>query len=74
MINIFGDKMIIKKAKDYLKEAGTGFVLWTIFLTPYMILVTRVSSGQYISWLVMQAVFVPPIAVLVHRITNRLCK
>ena len=66
--------MIIKCVKNYLKEAGTGFVLWTLFLTPYMVLVTRVSLGQYISWLVMQAVLVPPIAVLVYRITNRLCK
>ena len=66
--------MNLKKVKSYLKEAVLGFVLWTIFLTPYMILVTKVSSDQYIAWLVMQAVLVPPIAVLVYRITNRLCK
>ena len=65
--------MDTKKIKSYLKEAVLGFVLWTIFLSPYMILVTRVSPEQYIAWLVMQAVLVPPIAVLVYRITKRLC-
>ena len=66
--------MNLKKVKSYLKEAVLGFVLWTIFLTPYMILVMKASSEQYIAWIVMQAVIVPPIAVLVYRITNRFCK
>jgi hypothetical protein len=52
-------------------EAALGFVLWTLFLTPYMVFVVRVDSGQYLAWLVMQAVLVPPIAVIVVRATNR---
>ncbi len=66
--------MDIERVKSYIKEAIVGFLLWTLFLTPYMLLVTRVTTEQYILWLYMQAILVPPIAVLVYRITNRLCK
>jgi len=54
-----------------LIEALLGFTLWTAFLTPYMLFVMRVDMGQYVAWLVMQAVLVPPIAIVVIRATNR---
>ena len=57
--------------KKYLLQAVVGFVLWTGFLTPYMLLVTRVTFDQYLFWLLMQAILVPLIAPLVFRVTIR---
>jgi len=57
-----------------LIEAGLGFVLWTGMLSPYMIFVTRVTTEQYASWLFMQAFIVPPVAVIVVKITNKATK
>ena len=56
--------------KTLFIEAILGFVLWTLFLTPYVLLVTSMSLNQYLSWLLMEAILVPPIAVFVVRITN----
>lgn len=58
------------KIKKVILEAIIGFVLWTGILTPYVIFVTQMTLGQYLSWLLMQAVVVPPVAVVVLRITN----
>lgn len=58
------------RVKKILLEALVGFSLWTGILTPYVLLVTQMSLGQYLSWLLMQAVIVPPVAVVVLRITN----
>lgn len=58
------------KIKKVILEAIIGFVLWTGILTPYVIFVTQMTLGQYLSWLLMQAVIVPPVAVVVLRITN----
>ena len=57
-----------------LIEALMGFILWTIFLTPYVLGVTRMSWEQYQSWLLMQAILVPLIAILVVKITNKVTK
>lgn len=59
--------------KDFIKEAIMGFFLWTGFLSPYMIFVTGMTEQQYISWLIMQGFIVPPISVIVFRITNYFC-
>lgn len=56
--------------KKFAIEALCGFVLWTGFLTPYMLLVVGVSADQYVSWLVMQGLLVPPLAIPVVNITN----
>jgi len=55
-------------------EAFCGFVLWTLALTPYMIMVTKVTFEQYISWVIMEAVLVPPIAIIVVNATNWIVK
>lgn len=70
--NQYGNKMI--KIKEILLEAMLGFILWTLFLTPYMIIVVKTTSSQYISWLGMQAILIPIIAPIVFRITNKLKK
>jgi len=60
--------------KKLLLEAIIGFVLWTAILSPYVLLVTQMSFSQYLSWLLMQAIIVPPVAVFVVRVTNYLTK
>ena len=60
--------------KKILLEAVLGFILWTLFLTPYMIFVVRTSLEQYILWLGMQACLIPPLAPLVFKITKYLEK
>jgi|WetSurMetagenome_2_1015567.scaffolds.fasta_scaffold1695575_1 hypothetical protein len=55
--------------KKFLLQAMVGFVLWTAFLTPYMIFITKVSFDQYLFWLLMQAILVPLIAPIVFRVT-----
>lgn len=57
--------------KKYLLQAVVGFALWTGFLTPYMLFVTRVTFEQYLFWLLMQAILVPLIAPIVFRATIR---
>jgi len=57
-------------ARKLVLEAVLGFVLWTSILSPYMLLVIGMTSVQYSAWLLMQAVIVPPVAVVVVRITN----
>lgn len=64
----------MKKIAKFSIEAVCGFVLWTIFLTPYMLFVMRVSGSQYLSWLVMQLIIVPPVAIPVINITNWMVK
>ena len=60
--------------KKFAVEALIGFVLWTLFLTPYMWLVVKTTLEQYINWLVMQAVIVPLIAIVVINATNWITK
>jgi uncharacterized membrane protein YbhN (UPF0104 family) len=55
--------------KKYLLQAVVGFALWTGFLTPYMLLVTRITFDQYLFWLLMQAILVPLIAPIVFKVT-----
>jgi hypothetical protein len=56
--------------KKFLIQAFTGFALWTILLTPYMLLITKVNFEQYLFWLLMQAIIVPIIAPIVFRATS----
>jgi membrane protein DedA with SNARE-associated domain len=58
--------------KKFSLEAICGFSLWTAFLTPYMIFVTQVTFEQYLTWIGMQAILVPPISIVVVGLTNRI--
>lgn len=62
---------VFQRLKKVVFEALIGFVLWTAILTPYVLFVTQMTFNQYLSWLLMQAIIVPPVAVVVLRITNR---
>lgn len=64
-------KISIMKIKEILLEAVIGFIFWTLFLTPYMVIVVKTTTTQYISWLGMQAILVPIIAPVVFWITKK---
>ena len=55
-------------------EALVGFVLWTAILTPYMVFIVRTSWAQYWAWFLMQLIIVPPVAVVVVRVTNAITR
>ena len=69
--NTTNEGQTMKKA---LLEAVLGFVLWTGILTPYVLFVTQMTVNQYLSWLLMQAIIVPPVAIAVLRVTNYVTK
>lgn len=47
--------------RRFLIDAVVSFVYWTATLTPYMIWVVGVTPSQYIAWVGMQAIIVPPL-------------
>jgi hypothetical protein len=47
--------------KRFIRDAIVSFVFWTGTLTPYMILVVRVDIPQYLAWVGMQGILVPPL-------------
>jgi len=61
-----------KKIKKYLMEGIIGCILWTILLTPYVLLVTKMTTFQYISWVIMEIILIIPLAPIVFRITKYL--
>jgi len=61
---------MLNRIKRLLVEALVGSVTWTIFLSPYVIFVTKLTLTQYVSWLGMQFVLVPPISPVVFRLTE----
>lgn len=63
-----------KKIKRFLIEGVIGCILWTILLTPYMLLVTRMTTMQYLSWVLMEVILIIPLAPVVFRITKYLMK
>lgn len=50
------------KVEKFLAKALAGFIFWTVVLTPYMLFVVRVTFEQYVSWIGMQFILVPPLA------------
>ncbi len=67
-------KITKKKLTIVLMQALLGFVLWTIFLSPYVLLITKMTIDQYVTWLIMQLVLATPLSVVVIRITNYFTK
>lgn len=66
----------MKKAfvKQFLKDAVVSFFYWTAVLTPYMIFVVKTTVDQYISWVVMQAILVPPLGAVFSIIVRKIKK
>lgn len=57
-------KITETKIKQFLRDAVVSFFFWTITLTPYMIFVIKVDTSQYMTWIGMQIVLVPPLGAL----------
>lgn len=51
-------------AKKFIRDAIIACVYWTIALTPYMFLVVQVNMAQYIAWVSMQGLVVPPLGAI----------
>ena len=52
------------KIQRILFEAFAGFIFWTAALTPYMIWVVKTTPDQYVKWVLMQLIIIPPLAPL----------
>lgn len=64
-------KLTKETAKKFAVQAICGFTFWTILLTPYIFpLVCKWDFTAYLNWLVMEALLVPPIAIIVANLTN----
>jgi len=63
-----------RKIAEVIISALLGAALWTIALTPYVVLVTRMTIEQYKSWIVMEFILVPPVAPIVFWVTKRVLK
>ena len=66
--------MIKLNIKKLFVEGISGFIGWTILLTPYMILITKLNFEQYLSWILMEIILVPPCSILIIRFTNYMKK
>ena len=51
-------------------EGVIGCILWTILLTPYMLLITKMTTMQYISWFIMEIILIIPLSPIVFRATK----
>ena len=63
-----------EKVLRFLRDALIAFVFWSLTLSPYMFLVVKVNMQQYLAWLGMQAILVPPlgaVSVIVFRWFDR---
>ena len=55
-------------------EGVIGCILWTILLSPYMLLITKMTAIQYILWIVMEIILIIPLAPIVFRLTKYIMK
>lgn len=60
--------------KQFIKDAVAAFVFFTAMLSPYMIFVVKTSLDQYIAWIGMQALLVPPLGAIFSIIARKLKK
>ena len=58
--------------KQFIKDAIISFIYWTLALSPYMIFVVKTSLEQYIAWVGMQAILVPPLGAIFSIIARKL--
>lgn len=62
------------RMKQFLKDAVVSFVFWTVALTPYMLFVVKTSTEQYMAWVGMQAILVPPLGIVYSMIARKIGK
>jgi len=60
--------------KQFVKDALVAFLYWTLTLTPYMIFVVKTDYEQYLKWVGMQALLVPPLGAVFSIIARKLKK
>ena len=65
-------KISMKNVKQFVIDAVTAFVFYTATLTPYMIFIVKTTFDQYIAWLAMQAILVPPLGAIFAIIARRI--
>ena len=53
-----------QKIKQFLRDALIAFIYWTATLSLYMIFIVHVTWPQYIAWVLMQLILVPPLGAL----------
>jgi hypothetical protein len=53
-----------KNVKKFVRDAVISFLFWTGALTPYMWLVVRIDLSQYLAWISMQALIMPPLGAI----------
>jgi len=59
------DKINLKeKIKKFVRDAIVSFVFWTATLTPYMVFIVGTTLSQYVSWISMQLILVPPLGAI----------
>jgi hypothetical protein len=61
-----------KIIKQFIIDAIISFIYWTVVLTPYMVLVVKTNIKQYIAWLSMQALLVPPLGAIFSIIARKI--
>jgi len=57
---------------QFVKDAVISFFYWTIALTPYMIFVVKTTMDQYVAWVGMQAILVPPLGAVFSIIARKI--
>lgn len=60
--------------KQFVKDAVISFLYWTLALTPYMVFIVKTDLQQYIKWVSMQAILVPPLGAVFSIIVRKLKK
>jgi len=58
--------------KQFVIDAATAFIFYTATLTPYMIFIVKTSFEQYLAWLAMQAILVPPLGAIFAIIARKI--
>ena len=65
-------KIKSKHVKQFIIDAFAAFIFYTITLTPYMLIIVKTTLEQYIAWLIMQAVLVPPLGAIFAIIARKI--
>ncbi len=57
--------------KQFLIDAVLAFVFFTATLSLYMIFIVKVDFNQYLAWVGMQAILVPPLGAIFSIIARK---
>jgi hypothetical protein len=62
----------VKAVKQFVIDAVVAFIFYTATLTPYMLFIVKTTFDQYLTWLVMQAILVPPLGAIFAMIVRKI--